>query len=264
MNAPASALYVGQVGHVRHVPRRHALRYRVFMLLLDLDEAPELGQRLKWLSFKRFNLVSFEPRDHGDGSDTPLREQIERGLDSARLSIDGGPIRLLCLPRILGYGFNPISVYFCHRRDGVLRAILYEVNSTFGERHSYLMAAEAGEDGTVRHSARKRLHVSPFMEMGLRYDFQVAPPGERVSLSIEAKDVATGQTILTAGLTARRRPLDDRQLLAAWAAHPLLTLKVIAGIHWEALKIRLKGVPFRRGPRAPAEAVSLGTWDHPR
>ena len=252
----ASALYVGQVAHVRRRPRHHALRYRIFMLLLDLDELSGLDRRLKLFSLGRFNLTSFRAWDHGDGSPTPLRDQIERHLDAAGLSIAGGPIRVLCLPRVLGYVFNPISAYFCYRRDGGLHAILYEVNSTFGERHSYLIAAAPDADGVVRQTAAKRLHVSPFMEMELDYAFRVVPPGDRLSLAIEVSD---GEgAVLNASFAARRRPLDDRVLLAAWLSHPLVTLKVIAAIHWEAVRLMAKGLRLRAGPKAPAHPVSLG------
>ena len=253
----ASAIYIGQVAHARLKPRRHHLRYRIFMLLLDLDELPDLACRLRWFSLGWFNLTSFREADHGDGSDIPLRTQVERHLDAAGLSIRGGPIRLLCLPRVLGYVFNPLSVYFCHTPNGRLKAILYDVNSTFGERHSYLAPAEPDAGGVVRQSAVKRLHVSPFMDMGLTYDFQVFPPGDQVSVAISARD-ETGP-VLTASFVARRGALTDANLLKAWLAHPLLTLKVVAGIHWEAAKILAKGLRPRRGIPAPADPVSLGT-----
>jgi DUF1365 family protein len=252
----ASALYVGEVAHARLKPMRHALRYRVFMLLLDLDELESLALRLRGFSLGRFNLISFRARDHGDGSALPLRQQVEQALDAAGLSIAGGPIRLLCLPRVLGYAFNPLSVYFCHRPDGTLRAILYEVSSTFGERHSYLIAAEPDAAGVVRQTAAKRLHVSPFMPMGMQYAFRVAPPGERLSVAIEASDPEG--PVLTACFAGRRRPLTDAGLLAAFAAHPFVTLKVIAAIHFEAVKLLAKGLRLRAGSPAPKDAVSLG------
>ncbi len=250
-----SGLYAGRVGHARLRPRKHALSYGVFMLLLDLDELPDLDRRLRWFSLGRFNLLGFQPRDHGDGSSTPLRTQVERHLSAAGVDFDGGAIRLLCLPRVLGYVFNPLSLYFCHRRDGGLAAILYEVSSTFGERHTYLIPVA---DGTVevRQSAVKRLHVSPFMDMALSYDFCVQPPGDRVRVVIDTFD-AQG-LLLAASFTGVRHELTDRSLLAACATHPLLTLKVVAAIHWEALKIALKGVRLRGGPPAPAEPVSVG------
>jgi DUF1365 family protein len=257
----SSGLYLGQVGHSRTRPAKHSLRYGVFMLLLDLDEAPTIAKALRWFSLGRFNLTSFYPRDYGDGSAEPLRAQVERRLDEAGLGIDGGPIRLLCLPRVLGYVFNPISVYFCHRLDGVLHAILYEVSSTFGERHSYLIPAEPSPDGDIRQSVEKRLHVSPFMDMDLRYAFRVTPPGTRVRIAI---DVSDGEgTILHASFVGARRDLTDAQVLRAWATHPLLTLKVIAAIHWEAVKIVLKGVRLRSGTPAPPYPVTVGVSEPP-
>ncbi len=252
----ASALYVGEVSHVRLRPKRHALRYRIFMLLLDLDEAPALARRLRWFSLGRFNLTSFRERDHGDGSDTPLRLQVERHLDAAGLAIAGGPIRLLCMPRVLGHGFNPLSVYFCYTPGQQLKAILYEVSSTFGERHSYLMPAEPDARGVVRQSAAKRLHVSPFMDMDLVYSFRILPPAERLDVIIRTFD--REGLLLNARFAAARRPLDDAALLRAWFAHPLLTLKVIAGIHWEALRLIAKGMTLKAGKPAPVEPVSVG------
>ncbi|MGC1303281.1 MAG: DUF1365 family protein [Caulobacteraceae bacterium] len=258
----ASAIYVGRVGHARLRSRRHVLSYGVFMLLLDLDELQALDEELRWFSLGRFNLTSFRARDHGDGSDVPLRTQVEAHLDAADLGIAGGPIRLLCLPRVLGYVFNPLSVYFCHRQDGRLRAILYEVNSTFGERHSYLMPAEPDGHGVIRQIAAKRLHVSPFMDMGLDYAFTVTPPGEHLRIAIDAGDIQG--PVLAASFAACRKPLTDASLLAAWAAYPLLTLKVIAAIHWEAACLLAKGVHLRSGTPAPAAPVSLGVLRCPQ
>ncbi len=225
------------------------------MLLLDLDELPEMDRRLRLFSLGRFNLLSFQPRDHGDGSPTPLRAQVERHLSDAGIEPDGGAIRLLCLPRMLGYVFNPLSLYFCYSTGGGLAAILYEVSSTFGERHTYLIPVD-GPAPEIRQSAAKRLHVSPFMDMALDYDFKVQPPGDKVRVVIDTFDVEG--LLLAASFTGVRREVTDANLLTACATHPLLTLKVMAAIHWEALKIVLKGVRLRGGPPAPAEPVSVG------
>ena len=255
MDGGGSAIYAGRVGHTRFRPRRHALSYGVFMLLLDLDELAALDRRLRWFSLERFNLLGFRARDHGDGSATPLRRQIEATLAAADLPVPGGAIRLLCLPRVLGYVFNPLSLYFCHAPDGALAAIVYEVSSTFGERHSYVIPAPPGSTD-IRQSAAKRLHVSPFLDMDLRYDFRVQPPGETLGVKIDAVD-ADG-VILTASFRARRHALTDAGLLRACAAHPLLTLKVMGGIHWEAVKLLAKGVRLRGGTPAPEAGFSLG------
>lgn len=255
----ASAIYTGEVRHARTRPRTHRLRYRVFMLLLDLDELETLEQRLRWFSLRRFNLFGFDPRDHGDGSATPLRLQVEARLDAQDLSIDGGAVRLLCLPRVLGYVFNPISLYFCYRPDGLLRAIVYEVSSTFGERHSYVISAGAASGGPIRQRAKKRLHVSPFLDMDLTYAFRVTPPDDGVSVLIDTLD--RDGVILHASFNGERRLLTDSQLLKLFVTHPLLTLKVMAGIHWEALKLIFAGLRMRPGRPAPGEGASCGVLD---
>ncbi len=266
---PASALYVGAVMHQRQRPARHRLAYRVFSLLLDLDELPGLGRRLRWFSVDRFNLFAFHERDHGDGSRGAvpgggLRAYVERRLGEAGLTV-GGPIRLLAMPRILGYAFNPLSVYFCHRVDGSLGAILYEVNNTFGERHSYLIEvdpATAHEGAIVVQRCAKRLRVSPFLGAAMRYDFRVAPPGgaagDAMSVGVVARDEVG--PVLVARLDAVRRHLDDRALVRVFVTHPLLTLKVIVAIHWEALRLFAKGV--RLQPNAPAGPGSLTVVRH--
>jgi hypothetical protein len=227
------------------------------MLLLDIDAIEATTRRLRLLSHGRFGLMSVSARDHGDRSDTPLRIQIETHLSEVGIDIAGGPIRLLTMPRILGYGFNPISVYFCHRPDGALAALVYEVTNTFHERHSYLVAVpEDAPPGPIRQTTEKRFFVSPYMDMALTYDFTVRPPGEAVSVVVA---VRRGDTpVLTASFAGRRRPLTDAELLRAFATHPLLTWKVTAGIHWEALKMMLKGARYRHRNTPPVASVTLG------
>lgn len=263
MTADTSALYVGRVDHTRVRTIDHTLGYRVYMLLLDLDHVETRLSRLRLLGRGRFGLMSWRAADHGDRSNTPPRQQVEAHLAGAGIDLDGGPIRLLTMPRILGYGFNPISVYFCHRPDGTLAALLYEVTNTFGERHSYLVAVPSppplGEGAgrkPIRQTADKTFFVSPFMDMDLTYDFTVRPPGEGVSVVVA---VRRGDTpILTASFAGTRRPLTDGQLLSAWFTHPLLTWKVMAGIHWEALLGLIKGARYRdRGP-PPKQPVTVG------
>lgn len=249
-----SALYVGTVVHRRIAPRAHRLRYRAFWLLLDLDELPAVARRLRLFSYNRANLFSLRDADHGDGSATPLRVQIERRLSAEGLDVAGGAIRLLCMPRTLGYSFNPLSVYFCHRADGALAAILYEVHNTFGERHSYLFPVEAG-DRALRHSCRKAFFVSPFLDMDMSYEFRVQPPGDRVVIAIQGS--AAQGPLINACLVGERRELADRALLRAFLAIPSVTLKVIAAIHWEALLLWLKGLRLRPRPAPPDRPVTV-------
>ena len=252
-----SAIYVGEVTHRRTHGFDHALSYRIFMLLMDLDHADSHIASLRWLTGGRFGLLSFRAADHGDRSGRPLRAQVENHLNAAGIDIKGGPIRLLCMPRILGYGFNPLSVYFCHRPDGTLAALLYEVTNTFNERHSYLVAHPRDtDDRLVRQSAEKAFFVSPFMDMDLTYDFTVRPPGEAVSVVVA---VRRGDTpILTATFAGTRRPLTDAALLKAWISHPLLTFKVMWGIHWEAVLGMFKGAKYRERDKPPEHPTTLG------
>jgi DUF1365 family protein len=252
-----SALFAGVVSHARVRPRRHRLSYRIFQLLIDLDEAEALDRRLRWFSLGRFNLLSFHPGDHLDGSATPLKQQVQAHLAAAGVDIGGGAVRVLCMPRVLGQAFNPISVWFCHRPDGGLAAMLYEVNNTFGDRHSYLIPVrpQAARASEIRQVCDKAFYVSPFMPMELAYEFRVRPPGEAVSVGIQVSD-AHGPLLHTA-FAARRRDLSDRAVLAAFAAAPLLALKVLAGIHWEALLIWLKGAAFHTRPQPPARPVTV-------
>lgn len=250
-----SALYVGQVTHRRLKPREHRLSYRVFWMLLDLDELEAVAAANRLFSVNRANIFSFFERDYGDRSGAALKPQIEARLAAAGIDTEGGPIRLLTMPRILGYAFNPISVFFCHHRDGRLAAMLYEVHNTFGEIHTYLIPVE-GEALALVQESRKAFHVSPFMDMGLAYRFKVVQPGDRMAVAIEASDAAG--LILFASMAGRRRALTDGALAWLLVTHPLLTLKVTAAIHWHALRLVLKGIRIRRHPGASTGQVTMG------
>ncbi|OZA79561.1 MAG: hypothetical protein B7X77_02725, partial [Caulobacter sp. 39-67-4] len=157
----ASCLYTGMVMHRRFKPRAHRLNYRVFWSLFDLDELPHLPARLRLFSVDAFNLFAFYTKDHGDGSTRPLRQQVESHLAAAGIDLDGGAILLLCMPRLIGFVFNPISVYYCHDRAGTLKAVLYEVHNTFGQRHSYLIPAEDVASDALEQRCLKAFYVSP-------------------------------------------------------------------------------------------------------
>jgi len=249
-----SAIYAGPVTHRRVKPRVHDLRYRVFMVLLDLDALAATLGRLKWLGGGRFGLLSFRAADHGDGSGD-LAAYVRRTVSAAGLDATG-TVQLLCMPRILGYGFNPLSLYFCHDAGGHPSAILYEVRNTFGQSHAYLIATPENDEGRVRQTVPKRFYVSPFMDMDLTYGFTVTPPGQRVGVDIAVSD---GEgLVLTASFHGTRSDLTDANLLRAWFGHPLLTFKVMAGIHWEAIKIVTKGIRFRSRPALPDAPVTIG------
>jgi len=259
-----STLYVGRVTHQRLRPARHRLGYRVFSMLVDVDELPALSRKLRLFSFNRFNLFSLHERDYGAGDGLALRSYVEQQLQAAGLRT-GGAIRLLSMPRILGHVFNPLSVYFCDHPEGGLQAVLYEVSNTFGQRHSYLIPVNEAE----RHGQRieqhcaKHFHVSPFLDLDMRYAFRIELPDARrqgLCVGITASDIEG--PVLAARFEAQRRPLGDAALALVFCSHPLLTLKVVAAIHWEALRLWAKGVRMRSCPPAPAQPVSIvGTKD---
>lgn len=249
-----SALFLGDVMHARLRPRRHKLHYRVFSLLLDLDELPALGAASRLFGHNRRAILSFWDKDHGDGETGGLRSWVEARLVEAGCFEVGMSLRVLCYPRILGYAFNPLTVYFCYAPDGRLRAILYEVRNTFGERHTYVIAVVGGETSPIRHGCAKELYVSPFLPMACFYRFHIEPPGEAILVRIDESD-ADGP-LLVASFAGKRQPMTDRSLLGALLRYPLMTLKVTAGIHWEALRLWRKGVPVHRHQAADRPVAS--------
>ena len=242
--------------HRRLRPFSHRFSYGVFSLFVDLDELPGLVRRLPLLSHNRFNIFSFDDRDHGPRDGTALRPWAEAQLAAAGIDLQGGPIRLLCFPRILGYVFNPLTLWFCHHRDGSLRAVIYEVKNTFGEQHCYLIPVTAGnrEGRPILQKCEKGFFVSPFIEMTAAYRFRLREPGEKLSVLIR-QAVPDGE-ILLATLTGRRVAIDRGGLWRAFVRYPLMTVKVMAAIHWEALWIWRKGARYHRRGAPPDEAVT--------
>ncbi|HVZ29544.1 MAG TPA: DUF1365 domain-containing protein [Asticcacaulis sp.] len=252
--------YTGEVVHQRFSPKAHRLSYRIFQVLLDLDRLDDDLAGIRFLSRNRFNLFGFYDRDHGpDQADTqtPLRDRMAAMLRTKGLYEDGDRLFLMAMPRVLGFVFNPISLYFVRRPNGDVRAVVYEVNNTFGDRHSYVLPVQSPAK-RIRQHADKRLHVSPFMETrDMTYDFDLMAPDDVFVLNIRLRKIEarTSTDMLFAGFTARHEPLTDAVLWRQFWALPLMTLKVVAGIHWEALKIALKGLGLK--PKPPTEKSSV-------
>ena len=240
-----SALYTGWVMHRRLRPRPHRFKYRVFAMLLALDELPALSKRLWLFKWNRRGIFTFYDRDHGDGR--PLATWLDAVLANEGI-VATGPKRVLCYPRIFGYVFNPLSVWFCYDRAGALKGIVYEVHNTYGERHAYVIGCDG--EAMSRHGCPKSFFVSPFLSQQCRYRFRVVPPAERAAITILEEE--GGAPVLQASFSGGRRPLSDGALIAMLFAYPLMTLKVIFAIHYEAVRLTLKGV--RRHPHTISAA----------
>jgi uncharacterized protein len=258
--APASA-QDGRTTHVRFTPFERRFSYRLAQVLVDIDRLDETTRALKFLSYNRFNLFSFHDRDHGDRTGAHLRPWTEAMFAQAGVTLDGGRIDLLCFPRVFGFVFNPISLFFGYGPDGALRGVIYEVNNTFGETHAYVAAVGPGDH--YEHETRKLLHVSPLFDVRGDYRFRLNAPGETFHLTIE--NLVEGRREHLATLVTRRRVLNDRWLLDVFFSLPFSTFQVVVGIHWQALKLWLRGAKYRSKPAPPVEPASLArSTDAPR
>ncbi|MEC9342908.1 MAG: DUF1365 domain-containing protein [Pseudomonadota bacterium] len=252
MNVPAPGLYRGDVVHTRVRPVSHKLRYHVFALLVDCEGIDGLNRRLRLFSRNRFNLVSLHDRDHGDGA--ALGPYLRRLAQDAGLGATITRFMMLCYPRIAGYAFNPLTVYYGLDEQGRVRLAVYEVNNTFGQRQTYALPVDmADESGLIAQSCDKALYVSPFNTASGVYSFRLTPPGEHLVIGVALRDPAG--PVLTAHFSGRKEELSDANLLRALAATGWMTVKVMTAIHWEALKLWLKGLRPQPRPAAPARAV---------
>jgi uncharacterized protein len=228
----------------------------VFSLLIDIDRLEEAGRATPLFSVGRFNLLSFRPSDHGDKSGD-LRRYVNRVLRQAGLREPPARVMLLCYPRMLGTAFNPIAVYFAYDAEDEIIAVIYEVRNTFGEQHSYVAPVAAGEfsEAGLRQERDKLFYVSPFNTLEQRYLFRIRPPTKTLALRILQRD--SSGPMLAATFSATQKHLTSGQVLISLAKVPLLTATVIGGIHWEALKLWLKGMTIKARP-APPKPISFG------
>ncbi|MEI9923160.1 MAG: DUF1365 domain-containing protein [Bradyrhizobium sp.] len=252
----AAALYFGEVMHARLKPMGHRFSYRVMSLLIDLDRLGDADRQSPLFGVNRAALYSFNDADHGDRDGSGLRAYAQHCAAERGIDLTGGRVLLLCYPRLLGYTFNPLSVYFCYRTDGSLALLIYEVRNTFGDIHSYALAVKPDEVSAagVRQQQDKLFYVSPFIEMAMRYHFRVSPPADDVKLRILETD--REGPLLAATFHGRRRALTTAALLRSFFSLPLVTFKIVAAIHWEALRLWLKGARLvPRADAAPAKAA---------
>ena len=247
-------LYHGKVMHQRLSPFGHRFSYSVFSLLVDIDRLDELGRMSPLLGVNGRGILSFQESDHVEHEAETLQQYADRLLTLAGCEPTAARILLLAYPRIFGYVFNPISTYFAYNERNRLIAIIYAVRNTFGERHSYVAPVLPGEASAagIRQTRAKIFHVSPFIDMDARYHFRVLPPGRTVKLRIH--ETAGDEPLLAATFNGSATALTSASLGKCLLRFPFMTLKIIAGIHWEALKLWRKGAKFHRSPPPPATA----------
>jgi DUF1365 family protein len=232
-------------------------------LLIDLDHLDEADRQSRLFAVNRAALYSFHEADHGERDGASLRAYAARRAAEHGIELTGGRVLLLCYPRLFGYTFNPLSVYYCYRADDTLALIIYEVRNTFGESHSYVLPVrpEQINGSGVRQAQDKMFYVSPFVHMQAHYRFRISPPDTCLKLRILESD-AEGP-LLAATFSGRRSALTTGALLRAFVALPLLTFKIVVAIHWEALQLWLKGVPLVPRPdiataKAPNNSLASG------
>ena len=236
-----SCIYNGEVNHTRFKPIKHFLNYKTFSLFIDLDEIEQLDKSISIFSHNKFNIFSFYNKDHGDRDGNCLKKWVISNLQKYKIEGNISKIKILCYPRIFGYVFNPLSIFYCYENDK-LKSIFYEVKNTFNEQHTYIFKIKDGEE--IKQKCKKKFYVSPFMDMATFYNFKLIDPNQRLSVMIKQTD-AEG-TVLTATQTGDKKEFNFKQLLINFFRYPLMTLKIISSIHFEALLLWKKGAIYRK------------------
>ena len=233
-----SKIYTGKVIHKRFKPKEHYFKYNVFSLLIDIDELEIIENKIKIFSYNKFNIISFFDKDHGPRDGTSVKEWVIKNLKDIGIENHKIQIKLLCYPRIFGYVFNPLSVFFIYDENSRLISILYEVKNTFGEQHTYVFKTD--DEKVIINDCTKKFHVSPFIEMNCKYFFRILNPDEKLSVIIDQYD-HEGK-ILFASQDGKKAELNSSQLFKSYLKHPLMTIKIISAIHFEAFKLWMKGI----------------------
>ena len=236
-----SCIYNGIVTHQRFKPVKHSLKYKTFSLLIDWDEIESLNKNISIFSLNKFNIFSFYTKDHGERDGSSIKKWVLRNIKKYNSSNNITMIKLLCYPRIFGYVFNPLSIFDCYEKNN-LKAIFYEVKNTFNEQHTYIFKIKDNEN--TKQKCKKKFYVSPFMDMETYYNFKLLNPKEKLSVFIKQTDEK--ETILTATQTGERKEFSFKQLTINFFKYPLMTIKIIISIHYEALLLWKKGAIFRK------------------
>ena len=233
-----SCLYVGKVVHKRFKPKKHYFKYKVFSLYLNLNEIDTISREIPFFSYNKFNLISFYDVDHGDRDGSSLKDWVKKKLNEVGVKEEISNINLLCYPRILGYVFNPLSIFFIYNKSSSLISIMYEVKNTFGEQHTYIFKTHNND--LIKNHCFKKFHVSPFMDLNSTYNFKILKPEKKLSVIIDQRD-REGK-LLFASQDGEKIILNTKNLLLSYLKHPLMTLKIISAIHFEALRLWLKRI----------------------
>ena len=236
-----SYIYTGSVIHKRFKPKIHSFNYKVFSLLIDLSEIDLLNKNLKIFSYNKFNIISFFNKDHGPRDGSSLKNWVVNNLKKNNIETNDIQIKILCYPRIFGYVFNPLSVFYIYDKNSDLISILYEVKNTFGGQHTYIFKIKK-EQNLIQHMCKKKFHVSPFIQMNCVYFFRLLKPGNKISVIIDVQD-PEGK-ILYASQDGIKSELNNYNLIKSYLKHPLMTFKIIMAIHFEAFKLWAKGIKF--------------------
>jgi DUF1365 family protein len=236
-----SSIYNGQVIHKRFKPKVHSFRYDVFSLLIDLSELETLDKQVNFFSYNKFNWISFYDKDHGDRDGSSLINWVQKNLRKNNISTENIKIKILCYPRIFGFVFNPLSVFYVYNSNENLISILYEVKNTFGEQHTYIFRIEK-DANLIQNNCSKKFHVSPFIQMNCNYFFRLLKPGNKISVIIDQYE--DEDKILYASQDGIRTDFNTKYLVKSFLNHPLMTFKIIIAIHYEAFKLWSKGIKF--------------------
>ena len=235
-----SCIYNGEVSHTRFMPVKHFLHYKTFSIFLDLDEVEKLKNDIPIFSINKFNVFSFYNKDHGERDGKSLKNWVLKNLKKFKVSQNVNKIKLLCYPRIFGYVFNPLSIFYCYK-DSTLKAVFYEVKNTFNEQHTYIFRTKNKKK--IEQKCKKKLYVSPFMNMDTIYDFKLLNPNKKLFVSIKQSDKKN--LILNAIQKGERKKFNSKQLIINFFKYPFMTIKIITAIHYEALLLWKKGAIYR-------------------
>ena len=236
----SSNIYIGKVVHKRFKPKEHFFKYNVFSLLIDLDELEIINNEIRIFSYNKFNLISFFDKDHGPRDGSPVKEWVLKNLETINIFNKNVKIKLLCFPRIFGYVFNPLSIFFIYDDESKLISILYEVKNTFGEQHAYVF--KTTDEKVVQNNCKKKFHVSPFIEMDCEYFFKILKPDNKLSVVIDQYD-KEGK-IFFASQDGEAIEFNAKNLINSFLSHPLMSFKIILAIHFEAFRLWIKGVKY--------------------